>query len=83
MKLSVKLKENILRELNVAAGLSEVLYKSRKNVELVFRIAKDDPKMQQLILDFIGGVGSYSQIRRNMIRRMLSRHPLKTLRLGL
>ncbi|MFX1604183.1 MAG: geranylgeranyl reductase family protein, partial [Promethearchaeota archaeon] len=33
-----RLKESILRELNIAAGLSEILYKSRKNVELVFRI---------------------------------------------
>ncbi|UCH04516.1 MAG: geranylgeranyl reductase family protein [Candidatus Thorarchaeota archaeon] len=83
MTYEKRLKESILSELNIAAGLSEVLYRSRKNVELVFSIARSDPKMQQHILDFVGGVRSYSQIRRDMVRRMLSRHPLKTLRLRL
>jgi flavin-dependent dehydrogenase len=78
-----RLKERILSELKIAAGLSEILFKSRDSIELVFRIAKDDLKMRQYILDFMGGVRSYSKIRRDMVTRMLSRHPLKTLRLRL
>ncbi|MHA2380173.1 MAG: geranylgeranyl reductase family protein [Candidatus Thorarchaeota archaeon] len=76
-----RLKEAILRELSIAASLSGLLFKSRENVELVFRIAKEDFIMKQYILDFIGGVRSYSQIRRDMAKRLLSRHPLKTLKL--
>ncbi len=78
-----RLKESILSELSIAAGISEILFKSRDNVELVFKIARNDLKMRQYILDFMGGVRSYSQIRRDMIARMLSRHPMKTLRLKL
>ena len=76
-----RLKERIVPELSIAAGMSNLLFKSRENVELVFRIAKEDPLMRKYILDFIGGVRSYSHIRRDMTKRMLSRHPLKTLKL--
>lgn len=76
-----RLKERVMPELSIAAKMSNLLFKSRENVELVFRIAKEDPMMRQYILDFIGGVRSYSQISRDMTKRMLSRHPLKTLKL--
>jgi len=76
-----RLKERVVPELSIAASMSNLLFKSRESVELVFRITKEDPLMRQYILDFLGGVRSYSQIRRDMTRRMLSRHPLKTLKL--
>ncbi len=76
-----KLKERVVPELTIAATMSNLLFKSRESVELVFRIAKEDSLMRQYILEFFGGVRSYPQIRRDMAKRMLSRHPLKTVRL--
>ncbi|MFQ5831174.1 MAG: geranylgeranyl reductase family protein [Candidatus Thorarchaeota archaeon] len=78
-----RLRESILSELRAARNIAKILFKSKKNMSIVFRIAEKDPVMREYIIDFVTGTQPLPQVRKKMTRRMLSRHPMMALRLRL
>ncbi len=78
-----RLRESILNELRAARYIAEILFKSKKNMTIAFRIAEKDPVMRNYILDFATGARPFPQVRRNMVRRMLTRYPMMALRMRL
>ena len=59
-----------------------MLYKSKKNVELVIKIAAKDQMMRDLMIDFVIGAKKIQNPRKTMAKRLLRHHPIDAVRLG-
>ncbi|MFW9800322.1 MAG: hypothetical protein ACFFD9_07795, partial [Candidatus Thorarchaeota archaeon] len=71
------------RELRAARYVANILFKSTKNMNIVFKVAEKDPVMREYMIDFVTGTRPLPQVRAKMIRRMLTRHPMMAMRLRL
>ncbi len=78
-----RLRRSVGYELGVARSIAGVLFRSRDNTERVCRIAQQDPVMKDLIVDFMAGLGPVAQLRREMLKKLVVRHPLEAMMLGL
>ncbi len=78
-----RIKAKIGGELRIARSISNMLYKSPNNVEMVCKLANDDDIIRDLIIDLVTGNKSYSIVRRELVKRLIKSHPLKALSLGL
>jgi len=74
-------KENILNELAAAEYLANILYKSIENIDIMLQIASEDSVMLRHLIDVLAGVRSFVDIRKDMMKRMLMKYPLKALKL--
>jgi geranylgeranyl reductase family protein len=78
-----QLKKTIGQELMDTRWLTGILNKSHKHMELMFQIVAEDPVMQMYMTDIVSRVTTLSDVRVQIVKRLLSKHPLKALRLGL
>ena len=78
-----QLKKTIGQELMDTRWLTGILYKSQKHTELLFQIVAEDLEMQRYLTDIVSRVTTFSDVRSQVMKRLLSKHPLKALRLGL
>jgi geranylgeranyl reductase family protein len=78
-----QLKKSIGQELADIRWISELLHKSSNNKDLLFQIAAEDPIMMKYMTDLVSRVTAFSEVRSKVVKRMLTRHPLKSIRLGL
>ena len=78
-----QVKRSIGQELADTRWLAEVLHKSDKHTDLLFQIAGEDPVMQEYLTNVVSRVATLSELRTKIIARMLTKHPLKAIRLGL
>jgi flavin-dependent dehydrogenase len=78
-----QLKKTIGQELMDTRWLTGILNKSHKHMELMFQIVAKDPVMQMYMTDIVSRVTTLSDVRVQIVKRLLSKHPLKALRLGL
>ena len=76
------IKKSMCRNLDAAMFISNILYKSSSNTELVCKIAQEDPVMGELMLDIIANTKPMPELKIALIKRLVTRHPLKALRLG-
>jgi geranylgeranyl reductase family protein len=76
-----RVKREFKTEFSAANCVSNVVYKSYRNVELICELAEQDPIMQDLMIDLALGTRSISKIRLDITKRMITRYPLKALKL--
>jgi len=77
------IKTSICRELNAAMFIANIIYKSSSNIELICKIIQADPVMGELMVDIVAATKPLPQLKTALIKRLVTRHPLKALRLGL
>ncbi|MFX0107061.1 MAG: NAD(P)/FAD-dependent oxidoreductase [Candidatus Hodarchaeota archaeon] len=70
-------------DLKAARKIAGYLYKSANNADLLLQIAEEDTVMKGYIMDFVTGEGSFLKLRSALMKRLLLRHPVKAVRLGL
>jgi geranylgeranyl reductase family protein len=78
-----QLKKTIGRELVDTRWLAGILHRSDKHTDLLFQIASEDPVMQKYFTNVVARIATFSEYRTKIVKRMLTRHPMKALRLGL
>jgi len=78
-----QLKKTVERELVDTRWISEVLHKSKRHTDLLFEIVDEDPLMRKYMTNIVSRITTFSDIRGKVGKRMLSKHPLKSIRLGL
>ncbi len=77
------LKRGIVKELHDLRFIAGILNKSKKNLELVCDIADDDIIMRDYLVDILTRTRTFSDVKSKIVKRLLSHHPLKAIRLGL
>lgn len=78
----LQIQREIIDELEAASSLAKVFYGSPKNIDLIWKIASEDPQMKEYILDLIVGAKSPKDLRMLMAKRLITKHPVKAIRLG-
>ena len=78
-----QLKRSIGQELADTRWISEILHKSPKNRDLLFQIAAEDPIMMNYMTNLVSRITTFTEVRSKIVKRMLTRHPLKSIRLGI
>lgn len=78
-----RLKQGLVKELADLQLIAGILYKSNANIEIICEIVDRDPLMREYLTDVFTRISTYSQLRTKIVKRLLSHHPLKALRLGL
>lgn len=76
-----RLKKALKTEFSAANFVSNLVFRSEKNVELVCELAEKDPILRDQIVDLGIGARPISKIRMEITKRMLRHHPVKGLRL--
>ena len=76
-----RLKEEMKTEFSAANFVANLVYTSKKKVDLVCELAEQDPILQDYMIDLALGSRSINRIRFDITKRMLSHYPLKSLRL--
>jgi geranylgeranyl reductase family protein len=76
-----RVRKGIIKELSAARYLADILYKSIENIDLMLRIVEEDLVMRRYLIELLAGVRSFVAIRRDMMKRMVTKHPLKALKL--
>jgi len=78
-----QLKKTIGRELSDTRWIAGILHKSHKHTDLLFQVAAEDSVMQTYLTDLVSRITTASEVRTKIIKRMFTKHPLKSIRLGL
>ncbi|MHA2143587.1 MAG: geranylgeranyl reductase family protein [Candidatus Thorarchaeota archaeon] len=81
MRYEKTLREDILIDLSAAGYLANILYKSRRNSDLLLQIAKEDLVIREYLISFLAGVGQFMRIRNAIRKRLLTKHTLMALKL--
>ncbi|MFW9889434.1 MAG: geranylgeranyl reductase family protein [Candidatus Thorarchaeota archaeon] len=74
-------RRGILRELSEAEYLANILYKSIDNIDSILQIVDEDTRMREYLTDFMAGTRPFVDIRKDIMKRMVTRHPFKAIRL--
>jgi len=77
-----RMKKQLIGELNDLRFLAGIMYKSEKNLEMLFDIIDDDQMMSGYFADIFTRVTPFSELKMKIAKRLLSRHPLKAIKLG-
>ncbi len=77
-----QLKAAIGQELIDTRWLTGILHKSQNHAELLFQIIAEDPVMMKYMTDIVSRVTTLSDVKVQIGKRLLSKHPLKALKLG-
>lgn len=77
-----RMKKTHLEELNDLRFIAGIMHKSDMNLELLLDIIDDDPIMSEYLTDIFTRITPYSKLKYKIAKRLLSRHPLKAIRLG-
>jgi geranylgeranyl reductase family protein len=78
-----QLRRSIGQELADTRWISEILHKSPNNRDLLFQIAAEDPVMMNYMTNLVSRITTFTEVRSKIVKRMLTRHPLKSIRLGI
>ena len=78
-----RVKQSIERELNDLRFIAKIIYKSNANVDLICTIADEDPLVREYLMDFITRASTFSEPRSKIVKQLITRHPVKAIRLGL
>ena len=78
-----QLKSTIGKELADMRWIAGILHKSESHTELLFQIAAEDPVMREYFTSLVSRVSTFSELKVKIVKRMITKHPMKALRLGL
>ena len=74
-------KKGIGKQLNASKFLANLMFNSEKNMELAVQMAASDTVMRGHMTDLIGGLRPYTKLRNAFMKRVLTKHPLKGIRM--
>ena len=77
-----QLKATVGQELKYTRWLAGILHKSHNHMELLFQIVAKDPVMRRYVTDFVSRATPLSDVKVQIGKRLLSKHPLQALKLG-
>lgn len=77
------MKEGMSRELADSRMITGILNKSNKHTELLFQIVDEDPIMRDYLTDIVARIRPYSDLKVSLGKRLVTKHPLKAIKLGL
>ena len=77
------MKRTIGQELADTRWITGILHKSHKNTDLLFQITSEDPVMMELMTNLVSRLTTFSEVRTRIVKRLLTKHPLRAIRLGL
>jgi len=78
-----RMKQQYLAELKDLRFLAGILYKSENNLESIFDIIDKDQTMCDYFTDVFTRITPYSELKFKIAKRLLAKHPLKAIKLGL
>ncbi|MHA1851097.1 MAG: NAD(P)/FAD-dependent oxidoreductase [Candidatus Thorarchaeota archaeon] len=78
-----RMKQQYLQELKDLRFLAGILYKSESNLELLFDIIDRDKTLSDYFTDIFTRITPYSELKFKIAKRLLTKHPLKAIKLGL
>jgi hypothetical protein len=68
-----------LKDLHTLAG---IMYKSESNLEMLCDILDNDAIMREYLSDIFARITPYSKLKFKIIKRLLTKHPRKAIKLG-
>lgn len=74
-------KKGIGKELGAGNFLANLLFKKQTNMEHVIQMGARDEVMRNHLTDLIGGLRPYSELRKALMKRVLTRHPITGLKM--
>ncbi|MFW9838688.1 MAG: geranylgeranyl reductase family protein [Candidatus Thorarchaeota archaeon] len=78
-----RLKKTIGRELSDTRWIAGILNRSRRHTDILFHVAAEDALMKEYMTNIVSRVTTFSDVKSKVMKRMLTKHPLKSIRLGL
>ncbi|TFG12908.1 geranylgeranyl reductase family protein [Candidatus Thorarchaeota archaeon] len=78
-----RLKKSIREELKAARFISRYLFKSEKNAELVCGLLEDDDRLAELAFEMVTGNRPATEIKNDLIKRMVRSHLLSMIKLAI
>jgi geranylgeranyl reductase family protein len=83
MEYEQRLRHGLVRELKTLRTFARVIYRTRGNIDLLCGIAESDSVIREYMTDILARTKPDSDIMSKIRNRMLLRHPVKSIRLGL
>jgi geranylgeranyl reductase family protein len=77
----LKWRNEIGKELKISNSLSQLMFHSNKNTEMIINLANKDTVIRDCMTELIGGLRSYSDIKKSLMKRVIARHTLTGLKL--
>jgi len=77
-----RLKSTLLEELKDLHTLAGIMYKSESNLEMLCDILDNDAIMREYLSDIFARITPYSKLKFKIIKRLLTKHPRKAIKLG-
>jgi geranylgeranyl reductase family protein len=74
-------KQTIGKQLKVSNFLANMMFNSEENMELVVNMAASDDYIRNRMTELIGGLRPYSELRSAIMKRVITKHPMKGIRL--
>ena len=78
-----RLKKDLRGELKAARFISNLLFRSKKNAEIVCGLLADDDRLGKLALEMVTGSRPATEIKNDLIKKMLRSHLLSAIRLAI
>ncbi|MFW9868229.1 MAG: NAD(P)/FAD-dependent oxidoreductase [Candidatus Thorarchaeota archaeon] len=78
-----QVKTGISKELADFRMLTGILNRSPRHVELLCQIADEDPIMKEYLTNILARIRPFSELKLALGKRLVTKHPLKAVRLGL
>jgi flavin-dependent dehydrogenase len=75
------LKKTLRTELRDLDTLTNILYTSDENLEMLFDIVDDDPIFREYMTDILTRMSTFSELKKKIATRLLTRHPRKAIKL--
>jgi len=76
-----RIEKAVVKELRVAWSISNLLYKSKGNADIICEIVRDDDVFRNAVINLLTGFKPYAQMKRDIIKRLIKAHPMKAVRL--
>jgi geranylgeranyl reductase family protein len=76
-----RIEKVIVKELQVAWSIANIIYKSKGNADMICEIVRDDAVLRNAVINLLTGFKPYSQMKREIIKRLIKAHPMKAVRL--
>jgi len=76
-----KWKRTIGKQLKVSNYLANLMFNSENNMEIVVQMAASDDYMRDWMVELIGGLKPYTELRKAIMKRVITKHPMKGLKL--
>ena len=62
-------------DLKVAKSVADLMFKSEKNMNTILRLAHEDQVINDVMYKMIAGLDSYKNLKRQLVKRILTKHP--------